>query len=186
MSIPETYKAFRRTTGDLPRTVELSTEKLPRELQPHDVLIKIHAVSLNFRDVGMLHGRYPVEVLDRGVPCSDAAAEVAAVGSAVKGFSVGDRVSVNFDLNHLRGGEDDGMKALGGDVEGVLREYAIFQDKELVHLPGHLSWEEASTIACAGCTAWTSLNGLKSVGGKPRAALMQGQLIVPTPNPIVQ
>ncbi|KAK4238553.1 chaperonin 10-like protein [Achaetomium macrosporum] len=175
MSIPQTYKAFRRTSGGLPRTLELSTEQLPWELKPNDVLIKIHAVSLNFRDVGMLHGRYPVEALERGIPCSDAAAKVAAVGSAVKDFSVGDRVSVIFDLVKLTGAEDDPMMALlGGNADGVLREYAIYEDKHLVHLPEHLSWEEAATITCAGCTAWTALNGLKWVDAKPRSALMQG------------
>ncbi|KAF5532669.1 alcohol dehydrogenase [Fusarium mexicanum] len=61
MSLPETYRAFRRTTGELPRTIELSTEEVLRELGPNEVLIKIHAVSLNFRDVAMLNGRYPVE-----------------------------------------------------------------------------------------------------------------------------
>jgi NADPH:quinone reductase-like Zn-dependent oxidoreductase len=199
MQIPKIYKAFRRTTGDLPRTISPSTEELPRELAPHDVLLKIHAVSLNFRDVAMLHGRYPVDVIERGVPCSDAAAEVAAVGSAVKDFAIGDHVSVIFDLNNIPGHDDEPSRALGGDVDGVLREYAIFEDKHLVHLPKHLSWEEvichlllttifnscfaylgdiksqAATITCAGVTAWTALDGLKAAN--PRSALLQGSYI---------
>ncbi|KAK4200739.1 putative alcohol dehydrogenase [Triangularia verruculosa] len=172
MSIPETYKAFRRTTGGLPSTISPSTEHLPRELGPRDVLLKIHAVSLNFRDVAMLHGRYPVDVIARGIPCSDAAAEVAAIGSAVKDFTIGDHVSVIFDLSNLTGCDDEPNRALGGDVEGVLREYAIFEDKYIVQLPKHLSWEEAATITCAGVTAWTALDGLKAA--KPRSALLQG------------
>jgi NADPH:quinone reductase-like Zn-dependent oxidoreductase len=172
MPIPETYKAFRRTTGDLPRTISPSTESLPRELGPHDVLLKIHAVSLNFRDVAMLNGRYPVEVIERGVPASDAAAEVAAIGSAVKDFAIGDHVSALFDLSNLTGSEDEPGRALGGDVDGVLREYAIFEDKHLVQLPKRLSWEEGATIACAGVTAWTALDNLKAA--KPRSALLQG------------
>ena len=146
MSIPETYKAFRRTTGDLPRTITSTTEQLPRELGPHDVLLKIHAVSLNFRDVAMLNGRYPVEVIERGIPASDAAAEVAATGSAVTGFAIGDHVSVIFDLGNLTGQDDGPSAALGGDVEGVLAEYAIFEDKYIVHLPQYLSWEEVSPV----------------------------------------
>ncbi|KAK4123071.1 NAD(P)-binding protein [Parathielavia appendiculata] len=172
MAIPETYKAFRRTTGDLPRTISPSTEQLPRELGPHDVLLRIYAVSLNFRDVAMLHGRYPVDVIERGIPCSDAAAEVAAVGSAVKDFAIGDHVSVIFDLNNLSGCDDDPSRALGGDVDGLLREYAIFEDKHIVQVPKHLSWEEAATITCAGVTAWTALDGLKAAN--PRSALLQG------------
>ncbi|KAK4172709.1 putative alcohol dehydrogenase [Triangularia setosa] len=172
MTIPETYRAFRRTTGDLPRTIVPSTEQLPRELGPHDVLLKIHAVSLNFRDVAMLHGRYPVDVIERGIPCSDAAAEVASIGSAVKNFTIGDHVSVHFDLGHLVACDDEPGRALGGEVDGVLREYAVFEDKYIVHLPKHLSWEEASTIACAGVTAWTAFDNLKAA--KPRSALLQG------------
>ncbi|KAK3292110.1 uncharacterized protein B0H64DRAFT_419477 [Chaetomium fimeti] len=172
MSIPETYKAFRRTTGDLPRTITPSTEQLPRELGPHDVLLKIHAVSLNFRDVGMLNGRYPIDVIERGIPCSDAAAEVAAMGSAVKDFAIGDHVSVMFDLSNLTGFDDEPGRALGGDVDGVLGEYAIFEEKNIVQLPKHLSWEEGATIACAGVTAWTALDGLKAAN--PRSALLQG------------
>ncbi|KAK4120113.1 NAD(P)-binding protein [Parathielavia appendiculata] len=172
MAIPETYKAFRRTIGDLPRTISPSTEQLPRELGPHDVLLKIHAVSLNFRDVAMLHGRYPVNVIERGISCSDAAAEVAAVGRQVRDFAIGDHVSVIVDLNNLTGCEDEPSIVLGGDVDGLLREYAIFEDKYLVLLPMHLSWEEAATITCAGVSAWTALDGLQ--GAKRRSALLQG------------
>ncbi|KAK4234058.1 putative alcohol dehydrogenase [Achaetomium macrosporum] len=173
MSIPETYKAFRRTSGDYPRTIIPTTEQLPREreLGPHDVVLKIHAVSLNFRDPWMLHGGYPAAVIDGGIPCSDAAAEVAAIGSAVKDFAIGDRVSVTIDLCNLTGYEDEPPVVLGGDAEGVLREYAVFEDRYLVHLPKHLSWEEASTITVAGVTAWNALNGLKA---NARSALLQG------------
>jgi NADPH:quinone reductase-like Zn-dependent oxidoreductase len=172
MSIPETYKAFRRTTGDIPRTISPTTEKLPRQLGPHDVLLKIHAVSLNFRDVAMINGRYPAEVIDRGIPCSDAAAEVAAIGNAVKDFAISDHVSVIFNLGRLTDNDDSPSQGLGGDIDGVLREYAIFEDKYIVKIPKHLSWEEAATITCAGVTAWTSLDGLKTEN--PRSALLQG------------
>ncbi|KAF4416232.1 alcohol dehydrogenase [Fusarium acutatum] len=173
MSLPETYRAFRRTTGDLPRTIKISTENLPRELGPNDVLIKIHAVSLNFRDVAMLNGRYPMEVEERGIPCSDAAAEVVAIGSAVRDFSTGDHVSVIFDLNNMTGNDDTSHCSLGGDTAGVLREYAIYQDKYLVQLPKYLPWEEAATITCAGVTAWNCLDGL-TTASKARSALLQG------------
>jgi NADPH:quinone reductase-like Zn-dependent oxidoreductase len=116
-------------------------EKLPSSLQPSQVLIRIHAVSLNYRDVAMMNGKYPVQVMDRGIPASDCAAEVVTVGSEVKDFRAGDRVTVIFDLNNLTGTEDE-TKVLGGDVDGVLRQYAVFDQSALVHLPKHLSWEE--------------------------------------------
>jgi NADPH:quinone reductase-like Zn-dependent oxidoreductase len=64
----------------------------------------------------------------------------------VKGFAIGDHVSVIFDLNNLTGHEDGPSSALGGDAAGVLREYAIYEDKHLVQLPKSLSWEEVSHI----------------------------------------
>ncbi|KAL2181510.1 chaperonin 10-like protein [Thermothelomyces heterothallicus CBS 202.75] len=175
MSVPDTYRAFRRTTGDAPQTIAPSTEQLPKQLGPKDVLVKIHAVSLNFRDVAIPNGRYPLPVLERGIPCSDAAGEVAAAGAAVTDFAVGDRVSAVFDLNHLTGGEDEPPRELGGVLDGVLREYAVFEEAHLVPLPKYLSWEEAATIPCAGVTAWSALDSLKGPGGKkPRTALLQG------------
>ncbi|KAF1980527.1 NAD(P)-binding protein [Bimuria novae-zelandiae CBS 107.79] len=147
-----------------PLTVEPSTENLPESLGPHDVVTRVHAVSLNFRDVAVLQeGRYPGGQIAGGIPASDCAAEVVAVGSEVK-LEGGDRVSVQFNLTNLTGRErDGGLMALGGDAEGVLAEYLVFEEKCLVKLPGQLTWEEASTIACAGMTAWTSLNRLKDL-----------------------
>lgn len=142
MALPATYAAFRRTVGDLPRTIEFSSESLPRDLGPSEVLTKIHAVSLNFRDLAMLHGRYPVQTEELGIPCSDCAAEVVAIGSAVEDFIIGDRVSPIFDVANFTGNESTPPVALGGDIPGVLREYAVFEDRVLVHLPEYLIWEE--------------------------------------------
>lgn len=144
MPIPESYKAFRRTADG--SSLEMTEEKLPSDLQPHQVLIRIHAVSLNYRDVAMMHGKYPVRVIDRGIPASDCAAEVITVGSEVKGFSPGDRVAPLFDLKSITGTEDE-TEALGGDADGVLRQYAVFDQKVLVHLPKHLSWEEVGVLS---------------------------------------
>ncbi|KAJ4314809.1 hypothetical protein N0V84_008695 [Fusarium piperis] len=183
MPFPTTTLVFRRTDGSLPRTIEQSSEALPvpNELDSHEVLIKINAVSLNFRDVAMLHGRYPLEVEQEGIPCSDCAAEVIAVGSAVQDFTVGDRVAPIFDVSNITGHEDEPSSALGGDTAGVLREYAVFQEKLLVHLPKHLTWEEASTLSCAGVTAWSALDTPTSAR-KDAAALLQGESPVPFPH----
>ncbi|KAJ1323570.1 zinc-binding dehydrogenase [Microdochium nivale] len=84
-----TYSAWRRSAGTRgsslsPLTLHLRhDEKLPQpqELDPHDVVIKIHAVSLNYRDNTMLSGEYPFPLEDGGVPCSDAAGQVVATGT---------------------------------------------------------------------------------------------------------
>ncbi|RSL71785.1 hypothetical protein CEP53_001360 [Fusarium sp. AF-6] len=175
MAYPRTCRSFRRTEPPYPLTIAPSTETLPETLGPRDVVIRIHAVSLNFRDVAMLHeGRYPAPAEVRGIPASDCAAEVVAVGDEVEQFKIGDHVAPIFNLTNLDGTErDSDAVALGGDGPGVLREFAVFEDKFLVKLPQHLSWEEASTLACAGLTAWTSLDSLKNVK-EDTAVLLQG------------
>lgn len=137
--------------------------------------MKIHAVSINHRDVGMLKSTRFSSPLVRGVPCSDCAAEVVSVGEAVKQFQVGDRVAPIFDLGYITGEENlEQVCALGGETDGVLREYAVFPERVLVGIPDFLSWEEAATITCAGTTAWNAL-GLSRTGGPAiKTALLPG------------
>ncbi|KAJ5118316.1 zinc-type alcohol dehydrogenase-like protein [Penicillium atrosanguineum] len=177
MSFPRTIRAFRRTEGPDPVSLVLVTDYLPLSLKPDDVLIRNHAVSLNYRDVAMLHGKYPGSPLKRGIAASDCAAEVIAIGSEVTKFAVGDRVAPIFDLNNLTGTEK--VKAvLGGDIDGVLRENAIFDENVLVHLPKYLSWEEAATITCAGTTAWNALD-MPGSSNSGKVALLQAAGIHP-------
>ncbi|KAJ7089035.1 hypothetical protein C8R43DRAFT_1082321 [Mycena crocata] len=178
-TIPETYQLFRRTAGALPLTIEKTIEKTPT-FGSDEVLIRIHAVSLNFRDIGMLDGRYPFPIQERGIPTSDCAAEVVAVGDAAAkefGFAIGDHVAPTPMLNILTGEEDIsaiGVRGLGGDERGVLCEYAVFEGKYLVKLPKNLSWEEASTLAIAGLTAWSALNMPVTASLGDKTVLLQG------------
>lgn len=171
MTLPTTNRTYRRTADG--KSIELLEEPLSHDLKPNQALIKVHAVSLNFRDIAMISGRYAVEVIKQGVPCSDAAATVVAVGSDVEKVKIGDYVTPSFQTNFLTGTEKhNDISALGGDVDGVLREYAVFDAEILTKVPEHLSHEEAATIACAGVTAWTALDMGKSL--KVESALMQG------------
>lgn len=138
--------------------------------QPHEVLVRIHAVSLNFRDYLPFSGKYPLPVKQDVVPGSDMAGEVLSVGSAVLGFKQGDRVTANFDQNHWYGALPDERVILAGSIDGVLQEYRIFPEMGLLHIPKHLSYEEASCWPCAGVTAWNAL-----FGGVP---LMPGQTVL--------
>jgi NADPH:quinone reductase-like Zn-dependent oxidoreductase len=171
MTLPTINRTYRRTFDG--KSIELLEEPLSHDLKCNEALIKIHAVSLNFRDLAMISGRYPVEVARQGVPCSDAAATVIAVGSAVNNVKVGDYVTPSFVTNYITGTErHEASLALGGDVDGVLREYAVYNAGILTRVPEHLSYEEAATIACAGVTAWVSLDMGRSL--KTESALMQG------------
>lgn len=171
MSLPTTNRTYRRTADG--KSIEMLSEPLSHDLKPNQALIQIRAVSLNFRDIAMISGRYPVAVIEQGIPCSDAAATVVAVGSSVTKVKKGDYVTPSFQTNFLTGAEKhNDLSALGGDVDGVLREYAVFDADILTKVPEHLSYEEAATIACAGVTAWTALD----MGRKfpVESALMQG------------
>lgn len=80
---------------------------------------------------------------EEGIEGTCCAAEVVAVGDGVTKFGVGDRVTVTVNLNMLTDEDrDKSACALGGNTPGVFREYAVFEEKYLVKLPGHLSWEE--------------------------------------------
>ncbi|KAJ7260484.1 alcohol dehydrogenase superfamily protein [Mycena haematopus] len=127
----------------------------------YEVLVKTHAVSLQYRDLLIATKRYPTAVLPNLVPCSDMAGEVVAVGEDVKQWKVGDRVCANFfidKVNDVQTPETD-SSALGGAAQGVLTQYRTFPAHSLVTIPSHLSYEEASTLPCAALTAYNGLFG---------------------------
>ncbi|KAF7307863.1 Alcohol dehydrogenase superfamily protein [Mycena kentingensis (nom. inval.)] len=137
----------------------LKTAPIPSP-KANEVLVKIKAVSIQFRDLMILSGSYPIQLPDNLVPGSDMAGEIVSVGEDVKGWSAGDRVSANFFLDKTHNKETSGEilgSALGGGVHGVLTEYRVFPTHSLVRIPDHLSFEEASTLPCAAVTAYNAL-----------------------------
>ncbi|KAJ7234653.1 alcohol dehydrogenase superfamily protein [Mycena rebaudengoi] len=125
--------------------------------QTHEVLIKTHAVSLQFRDLLIPRGVYPGPIAPNLVPGSDAAGEVIAVGDSVTQWKVGDRVCPNFFLDKFDKDTPPLDSALGASIHGVLTEYRSYPANSLVAIPSHLSYEEASTLPCAGLTAYSAL-----------------------------
>lgn len=131
------------------------------------VLVKFHAASLNYRDLMMVKGWYNPKLKTPLVPFSDGAGEVVEVGADVTKWKVGDRVTPIFMQGWIDGGVDykKAKTALGGDVDGVLREYGAFDENGLVKIPEDFSYEEAATLPCAAVTAYNALfcsAGLKS------------------------
>lgn len=134
-------------------------ERETPEPKATEVLVKIHAASLNYRDLMMVKGWYNPKLKMPLVPFSDGAGEVVAIGESVTKWKIGDRVTPIF-MQGWFDGEIDFQKArtaLGGDVDGVLREFAAFDENSLVCIPEHLSYEEAATLPCAGVTAYNAL-----------------------------
>jgi NADPH:quinone reductase-like Zn-dependent oxidoreductase len=141
---------------------------------PGDVVVKIHAVSLNYRDLMMVKGLYNPKMKLPRVPCSDGAGEVEAVGEGVTRWKRGDRVCGIFMQNWLEGPPTPAKVkgALGGDIDGMLAEYVVLKETGLVRIPEHLSFEEAATLPCAAVTAWNALKAKDLQNGS--TVLMQG------------
>lgn len=133
------------------------------ELGPHDVRVRVRAVSLNYRDIVIARGAQRSS--KRVVPVSDGAGEVVAVGSAVTRRSVGDRVAGSFFPTWTGGDLSDfhHANALGGSVDGMLAEEVVLPEHAWVSLPEHLSFEEGATLPCAGVTAYHALFEAASV-----------------------
>jgi len=128
--------------------------------QYRQVLVKVAACSLNFRDLGIVRGTYRMPVHDSLVPLSDGAGEVVEVGSGVTRVKAGDKVAGCF-FQRWSGGEMNPQavaeSALGGSIDGMLAEYVALEEEGVVKIPTHLSLEEAATLPCAAVTAWNAL-----------------------------
>jgi NADPH:quinone reductase-like Zn-dependent oxidoreductase len=126
-----------------------------------EVRVRVRAVSLNFRDVAMVErGIAPRGVQLPLLPCSDAAGEVVEVGSGVSRVRVGDRVASIVFQRWLDGDTLPPAaqgSVLAGDLDGVLADHVLLNEDGVVHVPEHLSDEEASTLPCAAVTAWHAL-----------------------------
>ena len=145
-------------------------------IAPDMVLIKVHAVSLNYRDLMVVKGLYNPKMALPRIPCSDGAGEIVAIGEGVSRVEVGDRVCGIF-MQHWIDGPPSAEKskaALGGDVDGMLAEYVLLHQDGVVRFPEHLSYEEAATLPCAGVTAWNALHH----GGDPARPAESGETIL--------
>lgn len=123
------------------------------------VRIKIHAVSLNYRDLMVVKGQYNPKLRMPMIPCSDGAGEVVALGEGVTRVKLGDRVCGIFMQGWLSGGVTEAIArtAMGGAIDGMLAESVVLNQDGLVAIPDFLSYEEAATLPCAGVTAWHAL-----------------------------
>jgi NADPH:quinone reductase-like Zn-dependent oxidoreductase len=134
-------------------------EKPDPEPGPGQVVVKIHAISFNYRDLMMIKGLYNPKLKLPRIPCSDGAGEVVALGPGVTAWKLGDRVAGIFMQNWLDGPPtaDKVKGALGGDIDGMLAEYVVLNETGVVAIPEHLSYQEEATLPCAAVTAWNAL-----------------------------
>jgi NADPH:quinone reductase-like Zn-dependent oxidoreductase len=134
-------------------------EKPTPQPGPGEVLVAMHAISLNYRDLLVVKGKYNPRMKLPRIPCSDGAGVVVAVGEGVTSWKAGDRVMGIFMQNWQEGKltAAKAKGALGGDVDGMLADHVVLKESGLVSIPAHLSFQEAATLPCAAVTAWNAL-----------------------------
>lgn len=146
-------KAYRLTVGG--GVDGIGMVELPEpQPGPGEVLIRVRATSLNYRDLGIARASRQAVV-----PLSDGAGEVLGVGAGVTEFKVGDHVAGCF-FPYWPDGDvrpEYTRDALGGAVDGMLAEQVVLPASAVVHQPAHMTHEEAATLPCAALTAWHSI-----------------------------
>lgn len=126
---------------------------------PGQVVLRIKAAALNYRDLMMVRGQYnPKQPLPL-IPGSDGVGQVVSLGAGVERVRVGDRVATMFAQNWTCGGptRETLQQTLGGPLDGTLTESMLLAESGVAHVPEHLSDEEAATLPCAALTAWNAL-----------------------------
>lgn len=129
------------------------------DLLPGQVLLRMKAASLNYRDLLTVQGLYnPKQTLPL-IPCSDGCGEVEAVGEGVTRVAPGDRVAPIFSQGWVAGEptRDRMRSTLGGPLDGTLCERMVLDGAGVVKAPAHLSDEEVACLPCAAVTAWSAL-----------------------------
>ena len=153
-------KAYQYRMGEPISALKIVDLPMP-SVGPGQVLVKMHAASLNFRDLLVVTGQFPRAQQDVIIPLCDGAGEVVKVGSGVTTLKVGDRVTPLYSQSWMAGEMQDSDTAwsLGGCIDGVAAEYRAFGEMGVLKFPDHLSYAEAATLPCAGLTVWNSLHG---------------------------
>jgi NADPH:quinone reductase-like Zn-dependent oxidoreductase len=128
-------------------------------LAAYEVRVRVHAVSLNYRDLMIADGSYLSTGDGPVIPVSDGAGEVIEVGPGVTRLRIGDRVAASFFPDWISGmpTAQTTSRALGAVADGMLAEEVVLHESAWVTIPAHMDYAEASTLPCAGVTAWNAL-----------------------------
>ncbi|KIW87926.1 uncharacterized protein Z519_11511 [Cladophialophora bantiana CBS 173.52] len=170
---PQQQTVFRLTSGGGFEGLQAFKEPVPT-IGDYEVLVKIHSVAINYRDIAIANGTYPLAVNDQVVPCTDMAGQVLQVSKQVDNIVVGDAVVAAISSSALYGPVKDDKHTLGGSKDGVLREYIVLPVHQVVKLPRSLhTFTQWSAAVATGTTVWNCFYGCLPL--KPgQTVLIQG------------
>jgi NADPH:quinone reductase-like Zn-dependent oxidoreductase len=156
--VPATMRAVEAAAFGLD-ALRLVERPVPRP-GPGEVLLRVRAASLNYRDLVILKGVYRPDLPLPYVPASDGCGEVVAVGEGVTRFRVGDRAVPTYTQGWIDGlptPEMRSQRTLGAPLAGLLQDYVVVPAEDAVAAPSHLTDAEAATLPIAALTAWSVL-----------------------------
>jgi NADPH:quinone reductase-like Zn-dependent oxidoreductase len=155
--MPDDMRSYELRRADEVDALVATTRPVP-EPGPGEVLVRVRATSLNFRDIGQMRAASAGTLPEGRIPLSDGAGEIVAVGAGVE-RPVDQRVMGNFFQGWVDGPYRAGYgdSALGGAIDGMLSEYVVLRADCVVEVPDVLTFEEAATLPCAGVTAYNAL-----------------------------
>jgi NADPH:quinone reductase-like Zn-dependent oxidoreductase len=168
-------KAYQYRMGEPISALQIVDLPMPG-VGPGQVLVKMHAAALNFRDLLVVTGQFPRAAQEVIIPLCDGAGEVVEVAGDVSTLKVGDRVTPLYNRRWMAGEMQDSDTAwsLGGCIDGVAAEYRVFDEMGVLKFPDHLSYAEAATLPCAGVTVWNALHGPRPLAGDTLLTLGTG------------
>ncbi|KIW01338.1 uncharacterized protein PV09_07110 [Verruconis gallopava] len=167
MAPTKTARWILRAQTGLDGLVYQESSPIP-EVKADEVLVELHAASLNYRDLVVTKGGSGSSI-PNVIPSSDGAGIVRAVGSSVTGFEIGDKVCTHlapFIADDQWPNFGNITAGLGQQVNGTLTEYGVFPQTAIVHMPNNCSFAQAATLTCSALTAWNALFGLQ--GRQPK------------------
>ena len=139
-------------------SLKLSERPTPRP-GPGEVLMRVRAVSLNYRDLAIAKGGLARMMKMPLVPVSDGAGEIVETGPGCLRLKKGDRAAAIFTQGWLSGRPYAGMysTSLGGGIDGMLAEYVVLREDGFVRIPDYMTFEDAAALPCAAVTSWNAL-----------------------------
>src|SRR3954469_2349587 len=146
-------RAYRHTSFTGFDALDLVDEDIPQP-EVGQVLVRVRASSLNFRDPVIASGEFPFPALPGFIALSDGAGEIEAIGAGVTRFAVGDRVVNSFLPTWFGGKPHEIGQQYVLDLDGGLPEYRVVSEQAVVTMPAPLTFEEAATLPCTAVTAW--------------------------------